>query len=93
VTILAEVVSGDTPLTLTLVVLVIGAVGAYVGEKVSTRHRLKTLEDADEKHEKASAACQAQVSKLTRDVDRITMILNPPRSGSWPVIGQQDDRG
>jgi hypothetical protein len=87
VTILAEVVSGDTPLTLTLVVLVIGAVGAYVRSQTSMTHRQAALERADEKMLEATEKCAARVTALESDMRVLKATLHPQRSGVYPTLG------
>lgn len=100
---LAEVaLSGDTQITVALVISLLVAVSAYVAEKVSTRLRLAALERSDEKqlehsaaiserHQKDRAECQERLTKVERDIYTIKLQMNPPRSGSWPSI-QVDDR-
>jgi len=100
---LAEVISGDTSITFALGGLLLAAVAAYVDEKVSTRHRLAALERSDEAQLKASAAMADQHHKdreswareraaFQQEILQIRMIVNPPRSGSWPAIGSDDHR-
>lgn len=100
------ILSGDTQVTLALVVSLLGTVAAYVGERVSTRYRLAALERSDEKqlehmaalsdrHQKDRAECQTRMSTMERDLDRLKMTastLSPHRSGSWPTTTGHDER-
>jgi hypothetical protein len=89
VILLAEAVSGDTPVTLALVVLVIGAVAAYVGEKVSTSYRLSALERADEKQQDATGKCEGRLSSLETRATHLEA-RDRPRSGVYPALGVDD---
>jgi hypothetical protein len=89
VILLAEAVSGDTPVTLALVVLVIGAVAAYVGEKVSTSYRLSALERADEKQQGATEKCEGRVTALETRATHLEA-RERPRSGVYPTLGEHD---
>jgi hypothetical protein len=89
VILLAEAVSGDTPVTLALVVLVIGAVAAYVGEKVSTSYRLSALERADEKQQDATGKCEGRLSSLETRATHLEA-RDRPRSGVYPTLGVDD---
>jgi hypothetical protein len=97
----ADAISGETPITLALGGLLLAAVVAYVDEKVSTRHRLAALERSDEAHLKAAEAMNAKHQKesetwskeresLKQEIFQLRMMVNPPRSGSWPAIGSHD---
>jgi hypothetical protein len=84
-----DVMSGNTPITLTLALLALGGFGAYVAEKVSTRHRLDAQDRVDAAHADAMKLCMARVSALENEVLTLRMTINPPRSGSWPTVPMQ----
>jgi hypothetical protein len=81
--------SGDTTINLALAFLALGTFGAYVAEKVSTRHRLDAQDRVDAAHADAMKLCMARVSALENEVLTLRMTINPPRSGSWPTVPMQ----
>jgi hypothetical protein len=87
---IAEVLSGDTTVTVTLVVLVLGAVAAYVDQRASTNLRVAAGERADEKMLEATEKCAARVTALESDMRVLKATLPPQRSGVFPTVGGDD---
>ena len=102
-TLLADLISGDTAITASLGLLVLAGFGAYIAEKVSTQHRVAASERVSEKQQVVIERHEAEIIALkgqNKDLENALNIIRerlPPRdqrsgsTGSWAAV-ERDGR-
>jgi hypothetical protein len=92
-TLLAEVVSGDTAVSISLGILVLGLVVTCVRMVTILQHRLDTNERVSERQQSAIEKCQTDLTSQDKRVSTIESDLyrrSPHRSDVWPTVGSVD---
>ena len=88
---LAEIVSGDTAVSISLGIMLLGFAVTCVRVVTTLQHRLDTADRVIERQQETIEKCQTAITALDKRISTMESDLyrdhRPPRSGTWPTVG------